>query len=106
MRARAAPEGPPDAIPKIESGLIGRAWGGLTRRALALGWTVFGAYVVTPTALALRLDGLPLNTKPELLALLAAGLLGWARLAGWLMRSTGTPARASAPAPIPAVVAW
>jgi len=86
--------------------VIGRAWGGLTRRARALGWMAFGAYVVTPTALALRLDGLPLNTKPELLALLAAGLLGWARLAGWLMRSTRTPARASSSARVPAVVAW
>ena len=101
-----APEGTPDAARRLESGVIGRAWGGLTRRARALGWMAFGAYVVTPTALALRLDGLPLNTKPELLALLAAGLLGWARLAGWLMRSTGTPARASSSARVPAVVAW
>jgi hypothetical protein len=101
-----APEGTPDAMRRLESGVIGRAWGEITRHARVLGWMAFGAYVVTPTALALRLDGLPLNTKPELLALLAASLLGWARLAGWLMRSTGTPARASSSARVPAVVAW
>jgi hypothetical protein len=52
----------------------------------ALGWLAFTLYLLLPTALPLRLDGVPLNQRGELLGLVGLGVVLLLAVIAWLLR--------------------
>ena len=70
------------------------AWGSVGRGSVVASWVAFAVYLVTPTALLLRLDGIPLNTRGEFVALLGLGVVLLVAVTAWVLRlaeATGPP---------------